>query len=60
MNITCTNRELTYAQIRHIVLEEAAQAILDDTVVVQGEECYRMNAQYFANKLRQMRHEGTK
>jgi hypothetical protein len=57
MTINCTDRNLTYAQIRHLVLEEAAYAILDDTFEHDGKTFLRLGAEYFANKLRQMRHE---
>jgi hypothetical protein len=60
MTIHCTDRNLTYAQIRHLVLEEAAQAILEDTFEYDGKTYQSMNAKHFANLLRQMRHEGMK
>jgi hypothetical protein len=60
MTVHCTDHNLTYAQIRHLVLEEAAQAILEDTFEYNGKTFLKLGAAYFANKLRQMRHEEPK
>lgn len=58
--IRCIDRDLTYAQIRHLVLEEAAQAVQSETMVVCGQTYKQLGADHFAAMLRGMRYTPSK
>lgn len=45
----------TYAQIRHLICEEIAQGIEDDTFEYDGKIYQSLGANHFAKLVRQMR-----